>query len=83
MFQTSAGHQAAGPQDPVSTGVGGHAGPAGESRFELSAGEDVYIVATRVSHLFFFLNGLQHLFFGVLKTHMHHAGYQRYFVDGV
>lgn len=34
VLQTSVGHQAAGPQDPVSTGVGGHAGPAGEFRSE-------------------------------------------------
>lgn len=34
VLQTSAGHPALGPQDPVSTGVGGHAGSTGEFRSE-------------------------------------------------
>lgn len=34
QIQASAGHQTAGPQDPVSTGVGGHAGAVGEFKSE-------------------------------------------------
>ena len=44
VFQTSAGHQAPCTQDPVSTGVGGHAGPAGELRSE--TGSDVGCLST-------------------------------------